>query len=51
VNYKLYVIDMAELIGESLSTCQDNQGKTCYKIPYTYYNYFLTKLQALSGKV
>lgn len=37
-NYKLYVIDMAELIGESLSTCQDNQGKTCYKIPFTYYN-------------
>jgi hypothetical protein len=36
-NYKLYVIDMGELIGESLSTCQDNQGKTCYKIPYTYY--------------
>ena len=27
-NFKLYVIDMGELIGESLSTCQDNQGKT-----------------------
>jgi hypothetical protein len=37
-NYKLYVIDMGELIGESLATCQDNQGKTCYKIPFTYYN-------------
>jgi hypothetical protein len=37
-NYKLYVINMGELIGENLATCQDNQGKTCYKIPFTYYN-------------
>ena len=37
-NYKLYVIDMGELIGENLATCVDNQTKTCYKIPYTYYS-------------
>jgi len=37
-NYKLYSIDLMELIGESLATCVDNQGKTCYKIPFTYYN-------------
>jgi hypothetical protein len=37
-NYKLYVMDMGELIGENLGTCVDNQGKICYKIPFTYYN-------------
>ncbi len=26
------------LIGENLGTCVDNQGKICYKIPFTYYN-------------
>jgi hypothetical protein len=36
-NYKLYVIDMGELIGENLATCVDNQGKTCYKIPMSQY--------------
>ena len=37
-NYKLYSIDLMELIGENLATCVDNQGKTCFKIPFTYYN-------------
>jgi hypothetical protein len=37
-NYKLYSIDLMELIGESLATCVDNQGKTCFKIPFTFYN-------------
>jgi hypothetical protein len=37
-NHKIYSINMADLIGESLSSCIDNQGKTCYKIPLTYYN-------------
>lgn len=37
-NYKLYSIDLMELIGENLATCVDNQCKTCFKIPFTYYN-------------
>lgn len=37
-NYKLYSIDLMELIGENLATCVDNQGKICFKIPFTYYN-------------
>jgi hypothetical protein len=36
-NYKLYCINLLDLIGESLSTCIDNQGKTCYKIPMSKY--------------
>lgn len=36
-NYKLYSINLLDLIGENLATCVDNQGKTCYKIPMLYY--------------
>jgi hypothetical protein len=37
-NHKIYSINLLDLIGESLSTCIDNQGKTCYKIPMIYYH-------------
>ena len=37
-NHKIYSINLMDLIGESLATCIDNQGKTCYKIPMIYYN-------------
>lgn len=37
-NHKIFCINLLDLIGESLSTCIDNQGKTCFKIPMTYYN-------------
>lgn len=37
-NHKIYSINLLDLIGESLATCIDNQCKTCYKIPMTYYN-------------
>jgi len=36
-NYKLYCINLMDLVGESLSTCIDNQGKTCFKIPMSQY--------------
>jgi hypothetical protein len=36
-NYKLYCINLLDLIGEELSTCIDNQNKTCYKIPISQY--------------
>ena len=36
-NYKLYCINLLDLIGENLATCVDNQGKTCYKIPMSQY--------------
>jgi hypothetical protein len=36
-NYKLYCINLLDLIGENLSTCVDNQGKTCFKIPMSQY--------------
>ena len=37
-NHKIYSINLLDLLGESLLTCIDNQGKTCYKIPFIYYN-------------
>ena len=37
-NHKIYSINLMDLIGESLATCIDNQGKTCYKIPMIYYH-------------
>jgi hypothetical protein len=36
-NYKLYCINLLDLIGENLATCVDNQNKTCYKIPMSQY--------------
>ena len=36
-NYKLYCINLLDLVGEELATCVDNQGKTCYKIPMSQY--------------
>jgi hypothetical protein len=36
-NFKLYCINLLDLIGENLATCVDNQGKTCYKIPMSQY--------------
>jgi hypothetical protein len=36
-NYKLYCINLLDLIGENLATCVDNQAKTCYKIPMSQY--------------
>ncbi len=36
-NYKLYCINLLDLIGENLATCVDNQSKTCYKIPMSQY--------------
>ncbi len=36
-NYKLYCINLLDLIGENLATCVDNQCKTCYKIPMSQY--------------
>ena len=36
-NYKLYSINLLDLIGENLGTCNDNQNKICYKIPMLYY--------------
>lgn len=37
-NHKIYSINLMDLVGESLATCIDNQGKTCYKIPMIYYH-------------
>jgi hypothetical protein len=37
-NYKIYSINLLDLLGENLMTSVDNQGKTCYKIPMIYYN-------------
>lgn len=36
-NYKLYCINLLDLVGEELATCVDNQGKTCYKIQMSQY--------------
>ena len=36
-NYKLYCINLMDLVGESLATCLDNQSKSCYKIPMSLY--------------
>jgi hypothetical protein len=36
-NYKLYCINLLDLVGENLATCVDNQGKTCYIVPMSQY--------------
>jgi hypothetical protein len=36
-NFKLYCINLLDLVGEELATCVDNQGKTCYIVPMSQY--------------
>ena len=37
-NHKIYSINLLDLIGENLGTCNDNQNKICYRIPLIYYH-------------